>query len=183
MASSSATSRLADIVSVEEFIEGQENENTRKKTEQNITLLEEFLTLKGKSRAVEEILPDELNSFTSERKKERRQRRLWAQFIAWFVGDLSTGTGNTNKTSSSQHAENSATAVLSDGQQSTQAMSLFTSAVIDVGQFSISINSLNQSSKLAVQEAKAESSQKRCKRLNVLNSIWLWLVELYLSLH
>ena len=76
MASSSATSRLADIVSVEEFIEGQENENTRKKTEQNITLLQEFLTLKGKAGAVEEIPPDELNSFTSERKKERRQRRL-----------------------------------------------------------------------------------------------------------
>ena len=55
MASSSATSSLADIVSVEEFIERQDNENTRKKTEQNITLLKEFLTLKGESRAVEEI--------------------------------------------------------------------------------------------------------------------------------
>ena len=32
--------------------------------------------------------------------QERRQRRL---------SDLSTGTGNTNKTSSSQHAENSTT--------------------------------------------------------------------------
>ena len=31
MASSSATSRFADIVSVKEFIEGQENENTRRK--------------------------------------------------------------------------------------------------------------------------------------------------------
>ena len=44
IASSSGTSRFADIVSVEEFIEGQENENTRKKTEQNIVLLKEFLT-------------------------------------------------------------------------------------------------------------------------------------------
>ena len=76
-----ATSRFADIVSVEKFIEGQENENTRKKTEQNIALLKEFLTLKGESRAVEEIPPDELNSFISEfiitiNEKERRQRRL-----------------------------------------------------------------------------------------------------------
>ena len=39
MASSSSNSRFADITSVEEFIEGQENENTRKKTEQNVALL------------------------------------------------------------------------------------------------------------------------------------------------
>ena len=66
MASSSVTSRFADIVSLEEFIEGQQNENTRKKTEQYIPLLKGFLTLKGESRAVEEIPPDELNSFISE---------------------------------------------------------------------------------------------------------------------
>ena len=67
MASSSATSRFADIVSVEEFIEGQENENTREKTEQNIALQKElFLTLKGAARAVEEISPDQVNSFIGE---------------------------------------------------------------------------------------------------------------------
>ena len=88
----------------------------------------------------------------------------------WRLSDLSAGTGSTNKTSSSQHAENSATAVLSNGQQSQQAMSLFTDAVIHGGQFSISINSLNQSPTLAVQEAKAESSPKRYKRLKVLDS-------------
>ena len=66
MASFSATSRFADIVLVEEFTEGQEKENIRKKTEQNVALLKEFLTLKGESRAVEEIPPDELNSFISE---------------------------------------------------------------------------------------------------------------------
>ena len=66
MAPSSVTSRFADIVSPEEFIEGQQNEDTRKKTEQNIALLKEFLTLKGESRAVEEIPPNELNSFISE---------------------------------------------------------------------------------------------------------------------
>ena len=35
-------SRFADINSVEQFIENQENENTRKKTQQNVALLEEF---------------------------------------------------------------------------------------------------------------------------------------------
>ena len=69
----------------------------------------------------------------------------------------------TNKTSLSQHAQNSAKAVLSDGQLSQQAMSLLTRAVIHGGQFSISINSLNQYTKLAVQEAKVESSPKRYK--------------------
>ena len=74
MASSSVTSRFADIVSLEEFIEGQQNENTRKKTEQNIALLKEFLTLKGESRAVEETPPDELNSFISEFIKTVRKK-------------------------------------------------------------------------------------------------------------
>ena len=40
-------SRFADINSVEQFIEDQENENTRKKTQQNVALLEEFLTLRN----------------------------------------------------------------------------------------------------------------------------------------
>ena len=62
------------------------------------------------------------------------------------------------------------TAVLSDDQRSQQAMSLFTGAVIHGGQFSNSINSLNQSLKLALQEAKVESSPKRYKRLKVLDS-------------
>ena len=66
MASSSSNSRFADITSVEEFIEGQENENTRKKTEQNVALLKEFLRLKDESRPVEEIPPHELSSFISE---------------------------------------------------------------------------------------------------------------------
>ena len=46
MAPSWSYSRFADITLVEEFIEGQENENTRKKSEQNVTLLKEFLRLK-----------------------------------------------------------------------------------------------------------------------------------------
>ena len=78
LASSSVTSRFADIVSPEKFIEGQQSENTRKKTDQNIALLKEFLTLKGECRAVEEVPPDELNSFISEfiitlRKKDDKE--------------------------------------------------------------------------------------------------------------
>ena len=51
-----------------------------------------------------------------------------------------------------------------------QAMSLFTGAVIHGGQFSISISSLNQSPKLAIQEVEVKSSPKRYKRLKVLDS-------------
>ena len=57
MASSSSNSRFADITSVEECIEGQENENTRKKTEQNVALLKEFLSLKDESRPVVTLKP------------------------------------------------------------------------------------------------------------------------------
>ena len=38
--------------------------------------------------------------------------------ISRTLSDLSTGKGSKNRTSSSQNAENSAIAVLSDGQQS-----------------------------------------------------------------
>ena len=78
MASSSSNSRFADITSVDEFIDGQEKENNRKKTEQNVALLEEFLRPKDESRPVEEIPPHELSSFISEfiitvRKKENNE--------------------------------------------------------------------------------------------------------------
>ena len=64
----------------------------KKKTEQSIALLQEFLTLKGVSRALEEIPPWH-TQFIHQRihynsEKERRQRKLWAQFIAWYVGQL-----------------------------------------------------------------------------------------------
>ena len=91
--------------------------------------------------------------------QERRQRRL---------SNLSTGTGNTNKTSSTQRAENSTTAVGSA--KATSDVTFHGRCVIHGGQFSNSINSLNQSLKLAVQEAKLESSPKRYKRLKVLDS-------------
>ena len=54
-------SRLEDLNSVEQFIEDQENENTRKKTQQNVALLKEFLTLRKELRLIEEIPPKELN--------------------------------------------------------------------------------------------------------------------------
>ncbi|XP_044180055.1 uncharacterized protein LOC114950176 [Acropora millepora] len=59
-------SRFADINSVEQFIEDQENENTRKKTQQNVALLEEFRTLRNESRLIEEIAPKELNAYIAE---------------------------------------------------------------------------------------------------------------------
>ena len=78
MGSSSRNSRFVDKTSVEEFIEGQENKNTKKKTEQNVALLKKFLRLKDESRPVEEIPPHELSSFISEfiitmRKKESNE--------------------------------------------------------------------------------------------------------------
>ena len=122
--------------------------------EENFPLIHPEVRLKNQNRKA-------ANKKVRSAIMQRRQQRL---------SDLSTGTGNTNKTSSSQHAENSTTAVLSDDQRSQQAMSLFTGAVIHGGQFSNSINSLNQSLKLALQEAKVESSPKRYKRLKVLDS-------------
>ena len=122
--------------------------------EENFPLIHPEVRLKNQNRKA-------ANKKVRSAIMQRRQQRL---------SDLSTGTGNTNKTSSSQHAENSTTAVLSDDQRSQQAMLLFTGAVIHGGQFSNSINSLNQSLKLALQEAKVESSPKRYKRLKVLDS-------------
>ena len=70
-------SRFADIVSVEQFIEDHENENTKKKTaRQNVALLKEFLTLKNESRLMEEIPPKKLNAIYHYGSKERQQRRL-----------------------------------------------------------------------------------------------------------
>jgi len=40
--------------SVEEFIDGQENENTKKKTEQVVALFHEFLVSKGETRQMDE---------------------------------------------------------------------------------------------------------------------------------
>jgi len=63
---------------VEQFIEDQENENTRKKTQQNVALLKEFLTLRNESRLIIEIFPKELNADIDEfiitvRKKDSKE--------------------------------------------------------------------------------------------------------------
>ena len=48
---SNQTNRFQRLdLSVEEFIDGQENENTKKKTKQFVALFYEFLALKGETR-------------------------------------------------------------------------------------------------------------------------------------
>ena len=89
------------IVSVEQFIKDQENENTKKKTQQNTALLK-FLTLKNESRIMEEIPPKELNACISEfiitvRKKDNNEdyepsslRSLMASFERYLKKKNST---------------------------------------------------------------------------------------------
>ena len=73
---SNQTNRFQSLdSSVEEFIDGQENENTKKKTKHDVVLFHEFLVLKGEMRQMDELTPPELNKFLSEffltvRKKE-----------------------------------------------------------------------------------------------------------------
>ena len=47
--------------SVGEFIDGQENENTKKKTRHDVALFHEFLVLKGETRQMDELTLQELN--------------------------------------------------------------------------------------------------------------------------
>ena len=65
---SNKTNRFQSLVdsSVEEFIDGQENENTKKKTKHDVDLFHEFLVLKGETRQMDELTPQELNKFLSE---------------------------------------------------------------------------------------------------------------------
>jgi len=69
---------LQTLIQWSNFIEDQENENTRKKTQQNVDLLKEFLTLRNESRLIEEIPPKELNAYITEfiitvRKKDSNE--------------------------------------------------------------------------------------------------------------
>ena len=81
-------SSFADINSVEQFIEDQENENTRKKTQQSITLLKEFLTRRNDSR----LLPEELKSMhislnlslRLERKTAAMNPTRLATYVLWW---------------------------------------------------------------------------------------------------
>ena len=60
-------SRFKDLdVSVEDFISEQENESTKKKTLQNVAVLQQFLASKNEERRLEEIPPEELNEYLSE---------------------------------------------------------------------------------------------------------------------
>ena len=74
---SKQTNRLQRLdSSVEEFIDGQENENTKKKTKHDVALFREFLVLKGKMTQMDELTPQEMNKCLSEffitvRKKKR----------------------------------------------------------------------------------------------------------------
>ena len=62
---SNQTNRFQSLdSSAEEFIDGQENENTKKKTD--VDLFHEFLVLKGETRQMDELTPQELNKFLSE---------------------------------------------------------------------------------------------------------------------
>ena len=76
--------------SVEEFIDGQQNENTKKKTKHDVALFHEFLVLKGETRQIDELTPQELNKFLSEflitdRKKEDNEEYKPNSLRAFFA--------------------------------------------------------------------------------------------------
>ena len=49
---------VSEYVSVEDFISEQENESTKKKTLQNVAVLQQFLASKNEERKLEEIPPE-----------------------------------------------------------------------------------------------------------------------------
>ena len=102
-------------------------------------------------------------SVVSEKQQVKMSRTL---------SELKSGNVHSlEKTNSSQVGECSTDpSASSAADHHQQAMSLFTGAVIHGGQFSSSMNSLNQSPKLAIQEVEVKCSPKRYKRLKVLDS-------------
>ena len=88
---SNQTNRFQSIdSSVEEFIDGQENEDTKKKTKHDVALFHEFLVLKGETRQMDELTPQELNKFLSEflltvRRKEDNEEYELNSLIAFFA--------------------------------------------------------------------------------------------------
>ena len=88
---SNQTNRFQSIdSSVEEFIDGQENEDTKKKTKHDVALFHEFLVLKGETRQMDELTPQELNKFLSEflltvRKKEDNEEYELNSLRAFFA--------------------------------------------------------------------------------------------------
>ena len=66
-----------DITEVEEFIDNEENSNTRRKTKNNMVLLRSFMAKEKENRQFEEILPQELDNIFEQNptlceKEERR---------------------------------------------------------------------------------------------------------------
>ena len=60
-------SRFADLdTSVDEFIEQQEYENTNRKTEQHLSLVNKFLSSKNEKKSIEDIPSTEINLYLSE---------------------------------------------------------------------------------------------------------------------
>ena len=74
----------------EEFIDRQENENTKKKTKYHVALFHKFLVLKGKMRQLDELTPQEWNKFLSEflimvHKKEDNEEYEPNSLMAFFT--------------------------------------------------------------------------------------------------
>ena len=88
---SNQTNRFQSIdSSVEEFIDGQEDEDTKKKTKHDVALFHEFLVLKSETRQMEELTPQELNKFLNEflltvRKKEDSEEYELNSLRAFFA--------------------------------------------------------------------------------------------------
>ena len=61
MASNQTNRFQSPDLSVEEFIDGQENQNTTKKAKHDVALFHEFLVVKGETRQRDELTPQELN--------------------------------------------------------------------------------------------------------------------------
>ena len=72
--------------SAEEVIEGQENEDTKKKTKHAVALFQEFLVLKHEMRQMDELTPQELNKFLiMVRKKEANEKYEPNSLRAFFA--------------------------------------------------------------------------------------------------
>ena len=76
--------------SVEEFIDRQENESTKKKTKHHVALFHKFLVLKGKIRQLDKLTPQEWNKFLSEfllmvHKKEDNEEYEPNSLMAFFT--------------------------------------------------------------------------------------------------
>ena len=70
---------------VEEFRDRQENENTKKKTKHDVALFHEFLVLKGETRQMDVLTPQELNKFLSEFSiTVRRTISTYSQDVSFY---------------------------------------------------------------------------------------------------